>query len=743
MFIRAATISVWLLSAAVFALAVLQPVGTDDQTILAVTLVAAMVVLWQLGKGSQTHRILFMALAVGVIGRYAYWRTTETLPASDELANFIPAILLYGVEMFAILVLLTSLFVVLKPLPSRQLAPTSVKEGAAKPSVDVFIPTYDETSELLTVTIAAALAMDYPREKLNVYLLDDGGTDQKLAAADPLDARLARQRREALKALCAEMGATYMTRERNVSAKAGNLNAALPRTNGDLVAVFDADHAPARNFLTETVGHFAEDDNLFLVQTPHFFLNPDPIEKNLSLFKRMPSENEMFYGVVQRGLDSWGAAYFCGSAAILRRRALESVDGFSGVTITEDCETALSLHAKGWTSRYVDKPLIAGLQPETFEGFIGQRSRWCQGMLQIMMLRNPLFSRGLSLAQRVCYLSSGIFWLFPVARLTFMLAPLLYIFFNLEIYQASLHEFFAYTALYMLANAMLQNYLYGDVRWPWISELYEYVQSVYLVRAIAAVVRAPKSPVFKVTAKGVTTENDRISALAKPYFVIFGCLLAGAVWCGWRWYVEPSSRDLLAVVGTWNLLNLVVAGLALGVVSERAERRRNQRLNVSRNGELSFGEQAMTIVIEDVSSSGVRVRPIGFDLSTLPTGPVHGTLTFEGSAEAGLAVILRRRIPDARGISLGLEFSALVPSQMRLVANLMYADAAALSSAREHRRKTIGILGGSVNVIGWSISNSMRAIGSLSGRPGRAGDLAPANDGAGLACQINQTAKAG
>ncbi|SMD15183.1 cellulose synthase (UDP-forming) [Fulvimarina manganoxydans] len=687
MIVRAAMTSVWMLSAAVFVLAICQSVGTSGQTILATTLVVAMLLLWQMGKRSPTRRILFMALAVGVIGRYAFWRTTETLPPADELMNFIPAVLLYGVEMFAIIVLLTSLFVVLKPLGSRRLG--KGLESREKPSVDVFIPTYDESTELLTVTIAAALAMDYPRDRLTVYLLDDGGTDAKVNAADQLNARLARQRRDTLQALCVEMGAVYMTRAENNSAKAGNLNAALPRTGGELVAVFDADHAPARNFLNETVGHFAEDEKLFLVQTPHFFLNPDPIEKNLTLFKRMPSENEMFYGVVQRGLDAWGAAYFCGSAALLRRRALESVNGFSGVTITEDCETALSLHARGWTSRYVDKPLIAGLQPETFEGFIGQRSRWCQGMLQIMILRNPLFARGLSWAQRLCYLSSGIFWLFPVARLTFMLAPLLYIFFNLEIYQASLQEFFAYTALYMLANAMLQNYLYGDVRWPWISELYEYVQSVYLLGAIAAVIRAPKSPTFKVTAKGVTTESDRLSSLAKPYFVIFAAILAGAIWCGWRWYVEPSSRDLLAVVGSWNLLNLVIAGLALGVVSERAERRRNQRLTVSRSGELSFGEQAIAVIIEDVSSSGVRVRPIGFDIKTLADESVRGTLTFEGSAEAGLAVVLRRRIPDARGISLGLEFSALVPTQMRLVADLMYADAAALSSAREHRRPPV------------------------------------------------------
>ena len=147
--------------------------------------------------------------------------------------------------------------------------------------------------------------------------------------------------------------------------------------------MFDADHAPARDFLLETVGYFDEEPRLFLVQTPHFFLNPDPVERNLDTFEKMPSENEMFYGIIQRGLDKWDASFFCGSAAVLRRAALAETNGFSGVSITEDCETALALHARGWKSVYVDKPLIAGLQPATFASFIGQRSRWAQGMMQI------------------------------------------------------------------------------------------------------------------------------------------------------------------------------------------------------------------------------------------------------------------------------------------------------------------------------------------------------------------------
>ena len=220
----------------------------------------------------------------------------------------------------------------------------------------------------------------------------------------------------------------------------------------------------------------------------------------------------MFYGVTQAGLDKWNGSFFCGSAALLRRAALDEVGGFSGITITEDCETAFELHARGWTSAYVDKPLIAGLQPETFSDFIGQRARWCQGMFQIMLLKNPLFKRGLKPIQRLCYLSSMTFWFFPLPRLIFMLAPLLHIFLDVKIFVSSIDEALAFTATYVVANMMIQNYLYGHVRWPWISELYEYVQGVYLARSIASVLlshRGSRASTSPPRASASTTTTSR------------------------------------------------------------------------------------------------------------------------------------------------------------------------------------------------------------------------------------------
>ncbi len=489
----------------------------------------------------------------------------------------------------------------------------------------------------------------------------------------------------------------YLTRERNEHAKAGNLNNGMLHSDGELIAVFDADHAPARDFLLETVGYFESDPKLFLVQTPHFFLNPDPLERNLRTFEKMPSENEMFYGIIQRGLDKWNAAFFCGSAAVLRRKALDDTDGFSGMSITEDCETALALHGRGWNSIYVDRPLIAGLQPATFASFIGQRSRWAQGMMQILLFRFPLFKRGLSIPQRLCYMSSTLFWLFPVSRTIFLFAPLFYLFFDLEIFTASGGEFLAYTLAYMLVNLMMQNYLYGAFRWPWISELYEYAQTVHLLPAVISVLMRPSRPTFKVTAKDESILESRLSEISRPFFVIFAVLFIALLMTVYRVYTEPYKADVTLVVGGWNLLNLIMAGCALGVVSERGEKASSRRVKVSRRCEFGVADQWYPATIEDVSANGARIQVYGVDAATLPVD-TDGLIRFEpysgdGTSET-LPVAIKNKESAGDITTIGCRYLPQVARHHSLVADLIFANSQQWSEFQKARRGNPGLVAG-------------------------------------------------
>ncbi len=719
-----------------------QPIGVGAQLGFATSVIVAMALVRTFVRGPYM-RWTFLALGSFVVLRYLYWRATQTLPDIDDTVNFAFGMLLALAELYCAYVLAVSLVINADPV-TRSDAPAVPDHDL--PAVDVFIPSYDEDPEILAMTIAAARSMDYPAGKLTVWLLDDGGTDQKCADPDPVKARKSKSRRAALRMLCDDLGATYLTRGRNEHAKAGNLNNGLAHSKAPIVVVFDADHVPFKSFLRETIGHFSRDPKLFLVQTPHVFLNRDPVERNLRTFDRMPSENEMFYAVTQRGLDKWNGSFFCGSAAVLRRTALQQTGGFSGLTVTEDCETAFELHRSGWTSVYVDKPLTAGLQPETFESFIGQRSRWCQGMFQLFLMKSPLFRRGLTPIQRVAYLSSMTYWFFPLPRLIFMIAPLLHIFFDVKLFVSTVEESIAYVATYIIVNAMMHNHLYGHVRWPWMSELYEYVQGVYLIKAIASVVASPRKPTFNVTAKGISLDSDHLSPLAWPFLIAFVVLLAGVVTAGWRYAFEPGVNGVMLVVGFWALFNLIIAAAALGVVAERHELRKYPRLAVQRRGRVSFDDYTAEVAIENVSAGGCAIRVPGgaaFFGSYLLVGKSRGRLTIDsvggrGECRALEATIVRAESRDNSAV-VGLKFEIRTAADYLALADLMYGDAAALAKFLTARRRHKGIVRGTLVFLRWSITEPFRAFYYLfTGRgPKMAGDDEPADRDVGIAFARN------
>ncbi|QFY62862.1 UDP-forming cellulose synthase catalytic subunit (plasmid) [Rhizobium grahamii] len=705
---KARSILIWALVSLCVIVLITLPVNLQTQLIASISVVACMAIIKGL-NGGGTWRLVALAFGTAIVLRYVYWRTTNTLPPINQLENFIPGLLLYLAEMYSVAMLALSLFIVATPLPPR---PSRAAKLERFPHVDVFVPSYNEDAHLLANTLSAAKAMDYPADKLHVWLLDDGGTLQKRNSNKLLEAQAAVARHNELRQLCEDIGVNYLTRERNEHAKAGNLNNGMKHSSGELIAVFDADHAPARDFLLETVGYFDDDPKLFLVQTPHFFINPDPLERNLRTFEKMPSENEMFYGIIQRGLDKWNAAFFCGSAAVLSRKALESQNGFSGISITEDCETALALHGSGWNSIYVDKPLIAGLQPATFASFIGQRSRWAQGMMQILRFRFPLLKRGLTIPQRLCYMSSTLFWLFPFPRTVFLFAPLFYLFFDLEIFTASGGEFLAYTLAYMLVNLMMQNYLYGSFRWPWISELYEYVQTVHLLPAVISVMLNPRKPTFKVTAKDESIAVSRLSEISRPFFVIFAVQIVALAVTIFRIYTEPYKADVTLVVGGWNVINLIMAGCALGVVSERGERASSRRVRVNRRCEFGVNGKWHAASIEDVSVHGARLHVFDKQLDQSLVG-MEGEIRFQpySGAEMETLPLAIRNIQSSDGLlAVGCQYLPKSALDHRLIADLIFANSAQWTQFQQARRYNPGLIRGTIWFLGLSLYQTSRGL---------------------------------
>lgn len=239
-------IVLWALASAMVIMLITLPISLETQLVAGMSVLFAMMIL-KLLRPDGIWRLIALAFGTAIVMRYVYWRSTSTLPPLNQPENFIPGFLLYLAEMYSVLMLALSLFVVAQPLAPRPARVRSADDDL--PSVDVFIPTYNEEPELLANTMAAAKAMDYPPDKLTVWLLDDGGTLQKRNSEKIGEANAAERRHAELQKLAADLGVIYLTRDRNEHAKAGNLNNGLLHSRGELVAVFDADHAPARDFL--------------------------------------------------------------------------------------------------------------------------------------------------------------------------------------------------------------------------------------------------------------------------------------------------------------------------------------------------------------------------------------------------------------------------------------------------------------------------------------------------------------
>src|SRR6185312_172778 len=98
----------------------------------------------------------------------------------------------------------------------------------------------------------------------------------------------------------------------------------------------------------------------------------------------------------------------------LRHRALDEIGGPATETVTEDAHTSLRMQMKGWSTAYINIPQAAGLATERLSAHVRQRIRWSRGMVQILRTENPLFSPGLTLAQRMCYFNAMAHFLYAV-----------------------------------------------------------------------------------------------------------------------------------------------------------------------------------------------------------------------------------------------------------------------------------------------------------------------------------------
>ncbi|WP_322103068.1 UDP-forming cellulose synthase catalytic subunit [Paraburkholderia sp. J41] len=607
--------------------------------------------------------VSLVALSVFMSLRYLYWRFTQTLAFSSPLDMTFGYLLLFA-ECYAVLMLLCSYFQTLWPLHRRP-APLPA-DTALWPTVDVFIPTYNEPLEVVRQSVLAATLLDWPADKMRVYLLDDG-------------------RRAEFREFCEQAGVEYLTRPDNTHAKAGNLNAALARTSGEYIAVFDCDHVTTRSFLQVCMGWFLKDPKMAMVQTPHVFYSPDPFERNLETFRKVPNEGDLFYGVLQNGNDLWNAAFFCGSCAVLRRSALDEVGGVATESVTEDALTALKMSMKGYNTGYLAIPQAAGLATESLGRHVGQRIRWARGMAEIFRQFNPLLISGLTLPQRLCYLSAMMHFFFGLPRIVFLITPMAYLFFGAHVFHASALMVLAYAVPHLVISSVGTSRIQGRFRHSFWSEVYETVLAWYVILPALQAVLLPGSKGFNVTSKGGVIRQSFIDwAMARPYIGLLLVNLAGFAVGVVGLVRSPGWPEAMSIVFNlvWVIYNVMNLSAAAGVASESRQLRLTPRVQIELRAAVRLADgQRIACRTSDYSQGG-----LGLVLPEDAPMPQRGERILVSVFRDDYEAKFPAEVQVCRGRTVGVSFPALTIHQERDLMRVTFSRSDSwLSSWRRYR----------------------------------------------------------
>ena len=618
---------------------------------------------------SELVTLALMFASMLATTRYAYWRFSTVVQALLDRNHPIPWIdvffmlVLLSAEVYAFVILYLGYIQTIRPLRRPPVPlPASLEEW---PDVDVLIPTYNEPLSVVRSTAFAAMNIDYPAEKLHVYILDDG-------------------RREEFRKFCEDAEIGYMIRPDNKHAKAGNINHALRVLTSPYVAIFDCDHVPTRSFMQVTLGWFLKDKKLGMLQTPHFFYSPDPFERNLEQFMVIPNEGELFYGIIQDGNDLWNATFFCGSCAVLRRTAINEIGGIATETVTEDAHTSLRMQMRGWNTAYINIPQAAGLATESLSSHVGQRIRWARGMCQILRTDNPLLAKGLKWPQRLCYANAMIHFLYAGPRLIFLTAPLIYMLLgriNIPGYWAAI---LAYAMPHLFLSNVTNLRVQGRYRYSFWNEVYETVLAPYILGPTLLALVNPKLGKFNVTAKGGIVEKKYFDArIARPYLILIWLNVLGLLIAPIRiLYLNPGHPGTIAMNCVWILFNMVILGTANAVAIESRQTRENVRIGAHLpleirlpDGRSIFGEST------DVSLGGAAL--VLEEAMELKTGSALRVIYPLRKRE----VAFPATVVAADGKNLRLKYEQLSIEEEELLTLVLYSQADTWLSRSERRQK--------------------------------------------------------
>jgi cellulose synthase/poly-beta-1,6-N-acetylglucosamine synthase-like glycosyltransferase len=235
-----------------------------------------------------------------------------------------------------------------------------------QPVVTIQLPLYNEMY-VADRLIAAVCAIDYPRELLEIQVLDDS-TDETRGVAELAVRRFAAQGHDI----------KYLHRTNRVGYKAGALEEGLKVARGEFVAIFDADFIPTRDFLTRLMPHFA-DPGVGMVQARWGHINQD-----YSLLTKIQSILLDGHFVLEHGGRNRAQRFFNfnGTAGVWRRTVIADAGGWQHDTLTEDLDLSYRAQLRGWRFVFVSDVIAPAEVPVEMNAFKSQQHRWAKGSIQ-------------------------------------------------------------------------------------------------------------------------------------------------------------------------------------------------------------------------------------------------------------------------------------------------------------------------------------------------------------------------
>ncbi len=543
-------------------------------------------------KAIRNRAWLFFNIGWTVV--YLLWRTFRTVPLHDGIVSAVAGISLLVVEIFGMFEAFVHYFNMHK-IENHEIPVVPPEEY---PDIDVLIATYNEPPELLYKTVNGCVHMEYPdKNKVHIYICDDGN-------------------RSEMKELAQKMGVGYLNREDHKGAKAGNLNHAMSVTSSPLIATFDADMIPRREFLMVTAAYFVDQEiknreleekdriKIGFIQTPQSFYNPDLFQFNLFSESTIPNEQDYFYKDVQVSRNKSNSVIYGGSNTLISREALNDVGGFYTKSITEDFATGMLIQGKGYKCLAINHVLASGLSPTDLKSLINQRVRWGRGCIQTGRKMHLIFNLKLKFKQKINYLASVWYWYASWKRLIYIMSPILFATFGVMVVKCTLMEVLIFwLPMYISSNISLKM-MSRNIRTTKWTNLYETIIFPFMLIPTLLETFCISMKKFKVTKKE-RKQEERNWPYAIPHAILVVLSVIGIVNCI-SWTFATGRIDYIVIL-FWLFLNLYNIVMSLFFILGRKTVRNAERQKVSIPCVVKTRFEEMEGVTEDISESGTSI----------------------------------------------------------------------------------------------------------------------------------------